>query len=45
MLLFGMVPTAGEVLADIIMVVSGMTGAGMLVWKKNVRVWIAAMTG
>ena len=35
-MLFGMVPTAGGVLADIIMVVSGMTGAGMLVLKKNV---------
>jgi hypothetical protein len=28
--LFGIVATAGEVLADIILAVSGMTGAGMM---------------
>ena len=34
-MLFGMVATAEEVLADFNMAVSGMSGAGILVWKKK----------
>ena len=34
-MLFGMVATAEEVRADFNMAVSGMTGAGILVWEKK----------